>query len=88
MISLIEHFKFSDHQPQSLVISNDISVMTWNILKRCVYHEKPHKFYNNGFGIIESLYDYHIRLKNIANEIYNIITQNKTIIYSSTRTAN
>lgn len=81
MISLIDHFKFSDHQPQILAISNDISVMTWNILKRCTYHEKPHKFYNNGFGIIESEYDYHIRLKKIANEICSIIAQNKTIKY-------
>lgn len=77
--SPIDHFKLSDHQPQILELSNYLSIMTWNILKRCTFYEKPHKFYNNGFGIIESEYEYHIRLKKIAYEIQNILENNKTI---------
>jgi len=80
-MSLTEYFNLSDHQPQVLAISNDISVMTWNILKRCAYHEKPFKFYNNGFGTIESEYDYHIRLKKIANKIYTIAAEDITMKY-------
>lgn len=79
MESSIEHFQLSDHQSQILRISDDLSIMTWNILKRCVFHEQPQKFYNNGFRIIESEYEYHIRLSKIANEIYNILVNNSTI---------
>lgn len=76
---MTDRFINSDHLPQVLNIFPELSVMTWNILKRCTYHEKPRNFFNNGFGIVESEYDYHVRLKKLANEIYSIISHNTAI---------
>lgn len=69
----------SDHLPQILNLSHDLSVMTWNILKRCALYEEPQKFYNNGFGIIESQYQYYVRLKKVACEISDIVNRDTTI---------
>jgi hypothetical protein len=69
----------SDHLPQVLNLSHNMSVMTWNILKRCTLYEEPQKFYNNGFGIVESQYDYYIRLKKIVCEIRDNIKRDGTI---------
>jgi hypothetical protein len=79
MENKIGHFKLSDHHPQFLRISDALSIMTWNILKKCVFHEQPQKFYNNGFGIIETESEYHIRLKKIAHEIHDILVSKGTI---------
>ena len=78
-MSLDDKFVNSDHKPQILKISNELSVMIWNILKKCTYYEQPKKFYNNGFSIVENEYQYHIRLKKIADEIYTILLNNITI---------
>ena len=79
MENKIGHFHLSDHQPQFLRISDDFSIMIWNILKKCVLHEQPQKFYNNGFGIIETESEYRIRLKKIAYEIHDILVRNTII---------
>ena len=75
----MDKFQLSDHQPQVLEINDQLSVMTWNILKRCTYYEQPRKFFNNGFGIIETEYEYHVRLKKIASEIHTILVNDTTI---------
>ncbi len=76
---MMDRFTNSDHLPQVFNISPELSIMTWNILKRCTFYEQPRKFYNNGFGIVESEYDYHLRLKKLTKDLYNTIINDTTI---------
>ncbi|MBN9542212.1 MAG: hypothetical protein J0G32_00250 [Alphaproteobacteria bacterium] len=65
----------SDHTP--LVYNTHQiagNIFTWNILVQGRFNQR-NQYFNNGFGIIESSDEYHIRLKYVAKEIADFAEQ-------------
>lgn len=65
----------SDHSPIIYSVGG-IKILSWNILVKCIFNRKK-KYYNNGFGILETQDEYLLRLKEIAKYINNLVNENE-----------